>query len=223
MTIVIDKLIRSNRKTIAIVVDKYARVIVRSPMNVEESYIRDVVRNRQEWIAKKRNMMLAKPPREERVIEDGTILTMFEKDYTIRVVDDAEWGITHSKRIISIDRTVLPDAKQHLPQVIKFLAKPHFHNITLDCSIKMGIDFNKVKVSDASRQWGSCSTLKNINLNWKLAFAPLSVLEYVAVHELAHIKEMNHSRKFWSIVGKYVPDYKEKIKWLKENAHTLEL
>jgi predicted metal-dependent hydrolase len=68
-------------------------------------------------------------------------------------------------------------------------------------------------------RWGSCSSKKNINISTRLLFAPDDVLEYVCIHELAHLKEPNHSPRFWSLVKKAVPDYKKKEKWLKENQH----
>ena len=66
--------------------------------------------------------------------------------------------------------------------------------------------------------WGSCSTKGNINLSSRLLFAPDDVIDYVIIHELTHLMEMNHSDKFWKIVKSIMPDYKEKEKWLKINA-----
>lgn len=66
--------------------------------------------------------------------------------------------------------------------------------------------------------WGSCSTASNVNLSTRLLFAPLNVIDYVIVHELAHLCEMNHSSRFWNIVSQIMPDYKEKEEWLKING-----
>jgi len=65
--------------------------------------------------------------------------------------------------------------------------------------------------------WGSCSNSGNINLSTRLLFAPEEVIDYVIIHELAHLQEMNHSPRFWKMVARAMPDYKEKEKWLKEN------
>ncbi len=67
--------------------------------------------------------------------------------------------------------------------------------------------------------WGSCSSSGNINLSTRLLFAPDPVIDYVIVHELAHMIEMNHSSRFWAVVKNIMPDYKEKEKWLKVNSH----
>ena len=72
------------------------------------------------------------------------------------------------------------------------------------------------RLSSAKTRWGSCSTAGNLNFNWRLVLAPREVLDYVVVHELAHRKEMNHSRKFWAEVKNVLPDYEKRRKWLKE-------
>ena len=70
-------------------------------------------------------------------------------------------------------------------------------------------------------KWGSCSEQGNINLNFRLLFAPPEILDYIIIHELAHLKEKNHSPAFWSVVKEAIPDHKEREKWLKENGNML--
>ncbi|MDV7393186.1 M48 family metallopeptidase, partial [Arthrospira platensis SPKY1] len=73
-----------------------------------------------------------------------------------------------------------------------------------------------------SSNWGSCSSGRNINLSTRLLFAPPAVQDYVIIHELAHLVELNHSDRFWKLVSEIMPDYEEKEKWLKEYGHLCE-
>lgn len=75
---------------------------------------------------------------------------------------------------------------------------------------------NKISIKNQKTRWGSCSSLKNINLNWKLAFLPTDLCTYVIIHELCHLVHMNHSVKFWNCVEKYIPDYKLRIYRLRD-------
>jgi predicted metal-dependent hydrolase len=84
-----------------------------------------------------------------------------------------------------------------------------------------GLKFNSVKISGAKTRWGSCSCKNKINFSWRLIMAPLDVIDYVVVHELAHTVQHNHSKNFWNIVARFVPDYKEKRKELKVLAKAL--
>lgn len=88
-------------------------------------------------------------------------------------------------------------------------------------SSEMGLTFNKVSVKDQRSLWGSCSRKGNLNFNWRLILAPLPVLDYIVIHELAHLKEMNHSPRFWEIVRNWSPDYRSHRKWLRANQQAL--
>ena len=78
--------------------------------------------------------------------------------------------------------------------------------------------YNRICLKYHTSKWGSCSSLGNINLSTRLFFAPEEVIDYVCIHELAHLQEKNHSKKFWDLVRGAMPQYKEKRQWLKENG-----
>ena len=79
----------------------------------------------------------------------------------------------------------------------------------------MNVHFNRVRIKNVKTIWGSCSSKKNLNFNFKLSFLPEALIDYVFVHELAHLKHMNHSKAFWSEVEKQIPDYKKRREELK--------
>lgn len=107
----------------------------------------------------------------------------------------------------AISKSVMPD----LTSRVNELNSRHF-----------GFEVGRLGLKDQRSRWGSYSKNTNrIYLNFRLLFAPSDVLDYVIVHELAHIKVLNHSREFWALVAGAVPDYKEKRKWLKKNGDSL--
>lgn len=81
--------------------------------------------------------------------------------------------------------------------------------------------YNRVTLRDQKTRWGSCSSKGNLNFNWRLIMAPIEVIDYVVVHELCHLKEMNHSRRYWALVEKTTPDHKRWRKWLRDNQYLL--
>ena len=85
----------------------------------------------------------------------------------------------------------------------------------------IGVTYGNITIRNQKTRWGSCSSEKNLNFNWKLILAPPEVLDYVVVHELCHLKEMNHSKAFWDEVGKVMPEYETYKLWLKENGWKL--
>ncbi len=92
------------------------------------------------------------------------------------------------------------------------------------CSQTMGLSPKKVTVKDQRRRWGSCSARTGaVHFNWRIVMAPEAVLDYVVVHELAHLEHPNHSRDFWALVARYSPNYKACRRWLRENGDRLML
>ena len=85
----------------------------------------------------------------------------------------------------------------------------------------LAISFNKLKIKDQKTRWGSCSNKGNINLNWRIIMAPNQVAAYVIIHELTHLKYLNHSKDFWKKIEQYLPDYKKWKKWLAGNGKEL--
>src|SRR5262249_62094428 len=86
---------------------------------------------------------------------------------------------------------------------------------------QIGARVKRVSLRDTSSRWGSCSHDGNLSFSWRLVLAPYEVLEYLVSHEVAHIKEHNHSEKFWALVEKLYPDYEKAQHWLKAHGATL--
>lgn len=100
-------------------------------------------------------------------------------------------------------------AKEHIPERVTYFAPA------------VGVKYGKITIRKQRSRWGSCSSAGNLSFNALLMLAPPEVLDGVVVHELCHIKQMNHSAAFYREVSRILPDYKERNKWLKENGHTL--
>ena len=83
---------------------------------------------------------------------------------------------------------------------------------------QMGVTYGRISIRGQKTRWGSCSAKGNPNYNWKLMLCPEEVQDYVVVHELAHRREMNHSKAFYRIVEEILPDYRERMRWLKDHA-----
>lgn len=85
----------------------------------------------------------------------------------------------------------------------------------------MGQTFGVIHIRDQKSRWGSCSSARNLNFNWRLVMAPEWVMDYVIVHELCHLTHMDHSARFWGLVERYMPDYRTAKQWLKEHGQEL--
>lgn len=101
------------------------------------------------------------------------------------------------------------NALKYIPERVTYFAK------------LIGVDYGHITIRNQRTRWGSCSSKGNLNFNCLLMLTPAEVIDYVVVHELCHRKEMNHSKAFWSEVEKVLPDYKNSVKWLKEEGSNI--
>ncbi len=92
-----------------------------------------------------------------------------------------------------------------------------------DWSRAMDVEPKRLGLRDQKTKWGACSAKGSVTFNWRLIMAPPEILEYVVIHELAHLKELNHSPRFWAVVERHCPDWRNKKAWLKQNGRLLKL
>ena len=88
-------------------------------------------------------------------------------------------------------------------------------------SVRLGLTYNRVTIRGQKTRWGSCSHKGNLSFNWKLIMAPEPVIDYIIIHELAHLREMNHTKRFWELVAEHCPPWREHKKWLKDHETEL--
>ena len=114
-----------------------------------------------------------------------------------------------ARRLSSAQRAAREDAKEVIRARVNYWAQ------------ELQLEYNRIFVKDQRTLWASCSGKKNPNFNWRLAAAPQATLDYIIIHELCHLREMNHSKKFWDLVRLACPDYASRRKWLRENYSEL--
>lgn len=162
-----------------------------------------------------------------KIYNSGDTFQIRGESFTLSITEEDRQSHTAKIKddIINIKLSI-HDSKQHTQKAIKHLLSrvlshrylPEITKRVHDLNHEFfGKEIKNVKLKYNTSNWGSCSSSGNINLSSRLLFAPQEVLDYVIIHELAHTYEMNHSSKFWDLVRKAMPDYKEKEKWLKVN------
>ncbi|MDG6224865.1 MAG: M48 family metallopeptidase [Candidatus Thermoplasmatota archaeon] len=161
---------------------------------------------------------------------DGDIITVGSEEYVLNIVFRDKRG--SSARIEGSDIQFIissnlskEDRNRHISTLLsRCIAQKRVPDLRKRIdelnSNHFNKPINKIFFKHNKTNWGSCSNMGNINISTRLLFAPDDVLDYVCVHELAHLIERNHSKDFWNLVEKAMPDYKEKVKWLKENGNT---
>ena len=215
---------RSSRRTkITITIERDRTVVVHAPNHASDEAIARIVEAKRYWIYEKtgrgrKYRDRPHPPGKELV--NGESALYLGRSYRIEIVDNETEYIRFDQRFLvpascACHKGVMREwyiarAKERiLPRVVKQARE-------------LGVTFGQARIVDSRYRWGSCTVRNNINVNWRLIKAPISVVDYVIAHELAHLLEPNHTPRFWNIVKTRVPTMDRARGWLREHGQILD-
>ncbi len=217
----IDKIICSKRRTVALKITEDAQLIIKAPLFVHDEILKQFIVKHQKWIIKKLNETTE---RREKVVQkkfvNGEEFSYLGQLFKLHITDCIQEpfvfdnGFYVSKEYEAQIKDLFiqwykREAHRKIVERVEYYAK------------KWGFKYRKIRITAALTRWGSCTLNGNLNFSYRLIMAPIEVVDYVVVHELAHLVEHNHSPKFWKLVETIIPEYKKMKKWLKENGYFL--
>ena len=211
-----NKIIHSaRRKTLAVCVEESGEVIIRAPKFVSAAEIECFAERHQEWILKKKNSLEAL--KKARTFEAGDCFYYKGQKYLLEFKQDQLKPLVFDNKFMIAERyrnrcreLLLKWYQREAEKIISARVKLYAE--------AFDIKYQKLKLNNAKRQWGSCTSEGNLSFVWRLVMMPTRIIDYVVAHELAHLNEMNHSPAFWQEVAKMRPDFKECRNFLKENS-----
>lgn len=206
-TDLIDEIKRSKRKTLSIEITKDARAVVHAPMKTSLTVIERIVREKEGWIlAKKEEAQRRKNQCPRFSFEEGSSLTLLGAVYTLHF-DEISVNIHIQNGFLIVPLKAKGSAPDEIVSFYKKTACSYFTDRTDYFAKKIGVHYDKIRITSALTRWGSCSSKGTICYTWRLIMAPAELIDYVVVHELCHLLHMNHSASFWQSVERIMPDY----------------
>lgn len=211
-------------KRLRLVVRPDTGLEVTVPRGVPMRRVEQVLAEKAQWIARSFAQVASRPSPLSRPLETGATLTYCGRTIHLDVRRSpghprvALRGDTLCVTATDTDATVIRDPVQRW---YRRSAREVFAERTAYWNTGYGFSYGRIAIKDQKSRWGSCSRQGNLNFNWRLLLAPLAVLDYVVIHELAHLREPNHSPAFWALVARQCPDYKTQRRWLRLHGHEL--
>ena len=218
MPIKIHKIIRSRRRSVGLEITKNAQLIVRMPWYGSVSEVKKFILEKRGWIEKKLSQATERLEKQlPKKFIDGEKFYYLGEKYKLHIKNSTSSklifnaGFHLSEKSLDKARNLFinwykKQAKLNIPKRVRWYAQLHH------------LKFNNIKITSASRRWGSCTSRGNLNFTWRLMLMPIKILDYVVAHELSHLVHQNHSKRFWLQVERIIPDYRERRKWLKKNG-----
>jgi len=224
MTQITLRIIRSRRRTVGLEINEKGELVVRAPLYLPESEIKAVIRSHQKWIEKK----LAEMEQRRQKIKPKSFMTgekflYLGQEFPLILSPKPKPSLAFTGQAFILSAGYQKGGKELFQKFYRRMARLYLSRRMEQLAQMNGFGFKKFRLSPARTRWGSCSARGTISLSWRLIMAPPEIIDYVIIHELAHTKEKNHSRAFWQLVAQYVPDYKEKRRWLRAEGFRFNL
>ena len=212
---------RSQRRTIGLTIDQRG-LRVGAPVRATLGDIEALIHQHGQWVLDKLDVWQQRPTAAPLAIRDGLVLPFLGGQLVVRLAVGANRALwSGDGRQLSLALAPGSDGRVVLERALRDKARRLFRERLALFAPQLGVPMPSLSLSSARTRWGSCSALGNIRLNWRLIFFPQPLVDYVVIHELAHLKEMNHSPKFWSVVEQLCPDWQVRRRDLKRLAHGL--
>ena len=212
-------------KTIAIRV-KDKRVTIKVPFFINNNLIQQLVNKKLSWIKKQLNIQSKFLPLEKKLYINDEKFLYLGKYYKLKILKNKKYSVNIEGDFLQVNvknELNILKVKKLLKEWFREKSFIYFKKETYNYAKINNLKINSVKIREYKARWGSCSNKGDISFNWRLIMAPPKIIEYVIIHELMHLKEHNHSPKYWNYVKSLYPNINEAKEWLMYNGQTLNI
>ena len=218
-----DLISRSNRKTLSLSILKDGQIVIKAPLKMSDSLIEKFVFEKQSWIRQKLAFIEHNRQKYSDILNYKNFL-LFGNEYSLKLSSTKKIETSNSEMTIFIPKTT---AEEKILSKLKTWYKKTAKNILEErlnyiCGL-VKLKPNNFKISDSKGRWGACNSKGTVSFNYRVIMLPPSVIDYVIIHELCHLIEMNHSKKFWNLVYSFLPNADVQKQKIKEYSFLLSL
>jgi len=215
-------IVYTDRKKVSISVERDRRVIVRAPKSFSKKQLNEIVEEKKLWLYDKINYTPKYPVISIKEFVSGESIPFLGKNYKLEVVKENIRSLKFDNKKFYLSKSNRDRANKIFKNWYKREAKELLIPKIEYYSASLGVVYNNIMFREMKYRWASCTYKNNLIFNWRIIKAPMFVIEYLIVHELAHILESNHTDRFWNLVKIQIPNYLKAKEWLKDNGCFLE-
>ena len=228
-TLIPYSVIRSERSTADIVVERDGTIVVRAPHTIDDDAVREIVRSKLYWIYK--TLAEWKELNRSRVVREyrnGESFLYLGRAYRLSLTNNQDddlmlkGGRFHLRReLLAADDPT--SVRAAFRQYFTERGELRINDRVRYFAPKVGVAPGAVSIRELGHRWGACSSSGALSFHWKCMMAPATIVDYIIVHELSHLHERDHTDAFWNEVDKVLPDYRDRRDWLRRNGAGLDV
>jgi len=216
---------KKRRKTISLYIKDDGKIVIYTPYRTPKWEIERFIKEKQSWIVEKLSEKERRIKAAEKTFLPGEKFLYLGEWYPLEMQESRSQGpplkLAYGKFILNHDHT--EEARDLFCNWYKREAKERITERVYYYSHRFQLFPEGIKITSAKSRWGSCSRDDRLSFSWRIIMASLAVIDYILIHELVHIREKNHSKKFWNYLESIFPGYRKHRHWLRENGHLLQL
>jgi predicted metal-dependent hydrolase len=214
---------KKRRRTMSVRIKEDGKIVIYVPYRTMQDEIERFIEKSRSWVSQRLSERERSIRETKRGFAPGERFFYLGESYPLSIEPNGDKGpplkLSFGKFILDGNR--IDEARDLFTQWYRAEAKETLEERVDYYSHRLLLFPKAVRITSARSRWGSCSSDNRLSFSWRIMMASLDVIDYILIHELAHIKEKNHSRRFWSYLESVIPDYKERRIWLKENGYSL--
>ena len=220
-------LIRSKkrRKTVSLHIKEDGKIVIYTPYRTPKWEIEKFIKEKQSWIVEKISEKEKRIREVEKTFQPGEKFLYLGEWYPLEMSEPSHQGpplkLCFGKFILNRDH--IAEARDLFCSWYKREAKEKITERVDYYSHRFQLFPEGIKITSARFRWGSCSRDNRLSFSWRIIMASLTVIDYILLHELAHLRKKNHSKKFWDYLESVFPGYRKQRHWLRENGHLLQV
>jgi len=230
-TLVVEELsiqvIRTKRKSVALQIKPHG-CVMRAPLNCPTSELKRFAQSKLTWLRKRTKAIEGQLEGSDKQYIDGETFLFKGENFVLKIERGSKGYLSFNSETKTITAIAPPNSKDKTGYIKRKLHSQYkadaLRYLTQRCkelSLQTGLSYNSIKVRDYKARWGSCSNTGDLSFNWRIIMAPLSAIDSVIFHELAHTKHFNHSKQFWALVDKHCPNYSDAHQYFQDNQYRL--
>ncbi|UEL47220.1 M48 family metallopeptidase [Terrisporobacter hibernicus] len=216
--------IRRKRRSSSLIVENDGTIKLIVPLDTSNEDVEKIIESKRYWIyTKKAELESLNYSKIDRKFVSGQGFMYLGSSYRLEIVDTLDVDLKLYRGRFYLKKSKLENAAEVFKSFYREKGLKKIEERINLYKDMIGVEPNKVRVMELQNRWASCTNKGNLNFNFKCIMAPLSIVDYIVVHELVHIKYKNHDSAFWNAIDKVMPDYEKRKEWLKNNGAALDI